>query len=911
MTLEIQTIMKRKVLTLCTVAMALAGCGGASDNNPNTRGNVSLQGTPTTGETLTATVSDPDGISSPITYIWYADGERIEGANQSTFLLTDAQIGQSVTVQALYTDDGGTNESHISVATSDVAAIPFDGAVSVQGDAVVGGQLSATLSDDNGIENAAIAWQWYADEVAITDAVQSTLELQEEQYDAFITVTAMYTDDRGFEEVVTSEAVGPVSRVNSPGAVTISGTPTVGNTLSAEIDDPDGASGQVAYQWYADDVAIAGATESTYVVEEAYIGSVLTVSVSYVDDNGFIEENTSEATIEVASVAVDEPGSIVIEGTKPYLADALLTATITDNNGVDEANVNYTWMADGEVISGTQGNALIPDNHAGAVISVSASYLDNDGFSDTVEASLDSVIYSQVVTDATGLLAAVNGGLADGSVIGLNSNIYCDLDEISLTSGVQLRAVEEQFPVISGELCIHVTASATNTSINGLTFTDIDTKAGSVCETEEQAVIYSEADNFVFSQNTLSGDQEELNETTHHWLMLKGSGAVIERNTFTGRNHAEKGAVIKLASAGSDHLIQYNLFSNSDNPNFDDSSLLLLNVGSTTGTDSAENSGFTIRYNRVENFVTGRRLMRVQTSGATIHGNTIINANGGISLEDGGFNRVTDNIMIRTTDIASSNDRPSGVLITPLGHTVENNYIAGIRSTNKEAGGLVFTPNPFSQADGGVPNAGNQAILDGTGDLTLSVKNNTVLNSIQPIVFSTEIGSRAPVGDCDELTADNSPVLYSLTKNFFVINFDANLIANGLNDDPLAQGLFLPFDASSSDHTFEYDCDLINHEQSFFSNNFGFSDSYASGDVEDEYWVDIRNMNGNGQFDTDGAVDQDPAANGKEAPDFITVSNSLIETNPNGAQSLAGAKGLHYIQANQVGVGSSWIAEED
>ena len=186
-----------------------------------------------------------------------------------------------------------------------------------------------------------------------------------------------------------------------------------------------------------------------------------------------------------------------------------------------------------------------------------------------------------------------------------------------------------------------------------------------------------------------------------------------------------------------------------------------------------------------------------------------------------------------------------------------------------------------------------------------------MLNSIQPIVFSTEIGSKAPVGDCDELTAANAPELYSLTKNFFVINFDANLIANGLNDDAMAQGLFLPFDASSSDHSFEYDCDLINHTESFFSNNFGFSDSYASGDVEDDDWVDIRNINGNGEFDSDGAIDQDPAANGKEVPEFVTATNSLTETDPNGAQAVAGAKGLHYIQSTEVGVGSTWVAQDE
>ena len=416
----------------------------------------------------------------------------------------------------------------------------------------------------------------------------------------------------------------------------------------------------------------------------------------------------------------------------------------------------------------------------------------------------------------------------------------------------------------------------------------------------------------------MDGEEATLNNSEYHWLMIKGQGALVERNTFSNRNVAEKGSVIKISSSSSDHVIQYNLFSDSDNPNFGQSSLYLINAGSTTGSGAADNANFTIQYNRVENFVTGRRLMRVQTSRATIKGNTIVNPNGGISLEDGGFNSVTDNIIIRTTDIASSDDRPAGILITPLGHTVSNNYIAGIRSGNKEAGGIVFTANPFSQADGGVPNSGNQAVLDAAGDFTLNVTNNTVLNSQQPIVFSTEIGSKAPTSDCDELTAANAPVLYGLTKNAFVINFNGNLIANGLGDQTDAdtisssattQGLFYP-NTLDSDHAFEYDCDLINHDSSVLSNNFGYMDSRVSGDASGD-WVEIRKLNGNGAFDTDGAIDQDPATNGKEVLEYVTAASTLLETDPAGLQAEAGAKGLHYIQSSEVGVGSTWKIQND
>lgn len=904
--------MKLKTFALCAIAAAITGCGTDSNNNPNTLGSISLSGTALSGETLSASVNDPDGISSAITYYWYADGVAIADANTSTLTLTDEQIGFPITVQALYTDDGNINESHISDPTSHVSAIAFPASVSISGDALVGSTLSASVTDQNGIEGATIIYTWFADDAVIDGEVTSELTLGENEFGTVITVTAAFEDDRGFSESPTSSGTNSVSRVNSVGAVVIQGAPTVDNTLMIEITDLDGVSGTVSYQWYADDNAIAGATNSSYVVDASIVGSVITVELMYVDDNGFDENYTSEPTIAVTIVAVDQAGSIEIVGTSPYLASATLSAEITDNNGVDENNVVYTWSADGIEITDSNSKTFTPTTQAGSIISVSASYTDNDMFSATVTDALETLVYTQVVADATALEAAI-GSLADGDVLGLSTNNYTGMAELAFTSAITLRALEGQSPTITGEFCIHVASGVEGAAVTGLTFNDVDTLSGSTCDSGEEAIIYSEGDNFVFSHNIMDGEDTVLNypDDAYHWLMLKGDSALIERNTFKGREITQEGSVIKLASSSANHVIQYNLFSDSNNPNFDNSSLLLLNLGSTTGSDAADDANFTIQYNRVENFVTGRRLMRVQTSGATIKGNTIINANGGISLEDGGFNTVSENIILRTTDIAGSDDRPSGVLVTPLGHTISNNYIAGIRSTNKEAGGIVFTANPFSQADGGVPNSGNQAVLDGTGDLTLTVANNTVLNAIQPIVFSTEIGSKASVGDCDELTAVNSPALYAITKNFFVINFDANLIANGLNDNANTQGLFLAFDDSSSDHSFEYDCDIINHEESLFSNNFGFSDSYASGDVEDDDWVDIRGLNGNGEFDADGAIDQNPADNGKEAPELVTAANTLTETDPAGAQAIAGAKGLHYILATEVGVGSTWVASDE
>ncbi|MBQ4833724.1 poly(beta-D-mannuronate) lyase [Pseudoalteromonas sp. MMG010] len=912
--------MKIKTFALCAIAAALAGCNNSSDNNSNTLGTISLSGTPLSGETLTVAVSDENGITNDITYIWYADGTTIADATSPSFTLTDDQIGTAITAQALYTDDAGFNESHITDATSDVSAIAFESSVSITGDALIGATLTAAVSDENGIENASITYTWFADDVAIADEVTSTLTLTEAQFGAVITVGVAFTDDRGFAESATSLGTDPVQRTNSQGSVAITGTPTVGNTLTAEIADEDGATGDISYQWLADDVAISGATNNTYLVEAALIGMAISVQVTYTDDNGFAESNTSEATAPVTAELVPAQGSIEITGSFPYLTSGELTADISDNNGFSQENVTFTWYADDVAIADTNNATFTPADYAGAIISVSATYTDNDGFDESLSTALESVIYTEVVNSSATLADAI-AAAASGDVIGLNTATYADVSEISLAAAVTLRAVEGETPELTGELCLHVADGVDGATISGLTLKSINTLPDSTCDGED-SVIYSEGDNFTFSNNTIDGEAETLNNTEYQWVMLKGQGALIERNTFTGRTQAEEGSFIKMSSSSSDHVIQYNLFSDSANANYNNSSLYLMQVGSTTGVDAATSSNITIQYNRVENVVTGRRLMRVQTSGATIKGNTIFNPNGGISLEDGGYNTVSDNVIIRTTDLTDgdSDDRPSGVLITPLGHTISNNYIAGIRSGNKEAGGIVFTPNPFSQGSGddnyGLPNAGNQAILDnGTASFKLNVTNNTVLNSLQPIVFSTEIGSRAEggVGDCDELATTST--LYSLVVNNFNINFDGNLMANGLGADDTAAattvGLYFDSEAISSDHSFEYDCDLIDQTNSSLTNNFGFMDSRVSGD-SDENWVEIRKLNGNGNFDTDGAIDQNPADNGKEAPDFVTAESTLIETNPDGAQSLAGARDLHYIQTAEVGAGSTWtMTNED
>ena len=91
-------------------------------------GSVSISGTPTVGQTLTAShnLVDPDGVISGLGYQWQvSDGSggwtNISGATNATFVLTSAEQGKAVRAVATYSDGAFSNTANSS-ATSAVAA---------------------------------------------------------------------------------------------------------------------------------------------------------------------------------------------------------------------------------------------------------------------------------------------------------------------------------------------------------------------------------------------------------------------------------------------------------------------------------------------------------------------------------------------------------------------------------------------------------------------------------------------------------------------------------------------------------------------------------------------------------------------------------------------------------------------
>ena len=221
-------------------------------NSPAT-GAPAISGTAQVGETLTADISgiaDEDGlenvtknylwaaidssgvIGARYAYQWLADGAESgsgyhhAGYNNTTYTLTEDDVGKAISVRVTFVDDAGYQETLTSAATDAVAAAtppnsPARGAPTVGGTAQVGETLTADTSgitDEDGLDDSTFTHQWVReDSVMVASAARSYIPTDGDRGKA-IKVRVSFTDDAGNRETRTSTQTAVVeARANSAG----------------------------------------------------------------------------------------------------------------------------------------------------------------------------------------------------------------------------------------------------------------------------------------------------------------------------------------------------------------------------------------------------------------------------------------------------------------------------------------------------------------------------------------------------------------------------------------------------------------------------------------------------------------------------------------------------------------------
>jgi hypothetical protein len=143
--------------------------------------------------------------------------------------------------------------------------------------------LGATLTANPGSWTPAgvtFAYQWFRGATPIAGATSATYVVAEADGGQALTVQVTGSKTGLASATATSAAVNVPLAAMSPGTPTITGSAVVGRTLSADPGDWSPAGVTFGYQWLRGGNPISGATGSTYRLQPADQGSLVTVRVT-------------------------------------------------------------------------------------------------------------------------------------------------------------------------------------------------------------------------------------------------------------------------------------------------------------------------------------------------------------------------------------------------------------------------------------------------------------------------------------------------------------------------------------------------------------------------------------------------------------------------------------------------------
>ena len=239
-----------------------------------------LLGTPSAGNTLTVDhgTLNPAPDFGPY-YDWFVDGVQDYRSNGPTFLLQASDAGKKVTARLSVHD--WPLQPYYGQATVTVAAGTLTAPVpTISGTVKVGSVLTAAPGAW-GPAPVTLAYQWFRSGVAVTGATSATYSLVAADLGKAMTVKVTGSKAGFTTAAKTSAATAAVAAGTLTAPVpAVSGTNTVGSTLTATPGTWGPAPVTLTYQWYRGSTAISGATAQTYKLVAADKGSAIKVRVT-------------------------------------------------------------------------------------------------------------------------------------------------------------------------------------------------------------------------------------------------------------------------------------------------------------------------------------------------------------------------------------------------------------------------------------------------------------------------------------------------------------------------------------------------------------------------------------------------------------------------------------------------------
>ncbi len=285
-------------------------------SNVDEAGTVSVSSErPTVGAALAASLSDPDGSLSDISWQWAAssDGSNwsdISGASLDSYTPVADDVGIYLQATASYTDGHGPGKSAHAVMERQTAQRDpsFEGDVTLltvdentPPGTLVGDAITATDPDGDvltyslsGTEASSFVLDGSTGQITVGSGSMLDYESGPARHTVIVSVhdgrDAYGNDDSTIDDRI--EVSIDVSNVDEAGTVSVSSErPKVGAALAASLSDPDGSLSDISWQWAASSDRAnwqdtAGASSSTYTLVDLDADKYLRVTASYADGEG-------------------------------------------------------------------------------------------------------------------------------------------------------------------------------------------------------------------------------------------------------------------------------------------------------------------------------------------------------------------------------------------------------------------------------------------------------------------------------------------------------------------------------------------------------------------------------------------------------------------------------------------------
>ena len=301
---------------------------------------------PLTGTAFTASLTDPDGSVTGLTWQWASGNTsggvfaEITGATSASYTPVAGDLGKYLQATATYSDGHGGPKSAVAVSAEPTNSAPvFSEATatrSVAEDASIGANVGAPVT---ATDADTLTYTLAGTDAASFSIIETSGQLQtgtlleyEDRRSYEVTVTA--TDPSGATDVIT--VIIEVTNVEEPGAVTLSTIqPQVGTEVTAELTDPDGDPTRVIWQWARaaspngswTNVS-SGVDHASYTPVAADVGQYLRAWATYEDPQGGSKS---------ANVVSDNPVQAAPAGNNsaPVFSERTAARSVSENTATE------------------------------------------------------------------------------------------------------------------------------------------------------------------------------------------------------------------------------------------------------------------------------------------------------------------------------------------------------------------------------------------------------------------------------------------------------------------------------------------------------------------------------------------------------------------------------------------------